>query len=151
MLLQRTFGYVTGVTVVESKGMSNNEVEFIVSQAKSLYQHRDFAAALRAFETALDVNSNRWDCKLYAAMCYYKLGNVNVALSRFKSISEQCTIKEIKIQAETAMSAIQKDALQVTVSDLGKLPGKASKAPSTNYESDDEEVEWQPKGVRNYT
>lgn len=141
----------------------------LIEDAKAAYRDRDFKSAMDRFSRVMDMDKNQWDCNLYLAMCYYKVGMIQMSVQKFRWIADNCPDKEIRGKALAAMGPVQKEAMSMTMNDLKKPDiskyvqtspaaksttshAKPTPAQSILEDSGDEDgVEWAPKDNRNFT
>lgn len=141
----------------------------LLEEAKNSYRDRDFKTAMDLFSRILDKDKNQWESILYLAMCYYKLGMVQMSLQRFRYLSENCPERDIREKATAAMGPIKQEAAaMMTITELKKpdfskyiqpapagtpgTPAPAATSVQSYLEDDgDEDIEWAPKDNRNFT
>jgi hypothetical protein len=91
-----------------------------MTQGIAAYRNRDFARAIEFLQTAVDMQPDLWEAKLYVAMCHYKTGMVYLAANSFRHIRDNCPDAEIRGKAEAALGPVNREACEITLTNIKK-------------------------------
>jgi tetratricopeptide (TPR) repeat protein len=118
--------------------MAQSEQEKLMAQGIAAYRDANFARALELFQSALDLQPDFWNAKLYAGMCHYKTGMVYLAVNHFRFIADNCPDAAIREKATAALGPINREARDKTVANVKQ----AQQAAALKADEDGTSVEW---------
>lgn len=88
--------------------MENGELADLGLQA---FHAGDFASAITYLSDLTKKDTSLWQCRLYLAMAYYRVGKIGNALQEFKDIVEWCPDRALKEKAMGALKEMNRQSM----------------------------------------
>jgi len=85
--------------------MENVDAERLIELGIEMYREANLREAVEFLRQGLDRKDDAWTARLYLAMAYYRLGRITLARAEFKRILDECTDKELRLKAASALTA----------------------------------------------
>jgi Flp pilus assembly protein TadD len=80
----------------------------LATSALQAFRDEDYQTAVKNFVELLGRDGKRWECRLYLAMAYGKLGKLSQANQEFDTIAQWCPNPELKEKAKLALRGLSK-------------------------------------------
>jgi len=69
------------------------------------YQRREFKHSVELISMGLSLGAEDWDCRLYLAMAYFRIGELELSRCEFRKIMDGCLDRDLRLRAAAALAA----------------------------------------------
>ena len=90
---------------MKDKKKASPEALHNLQEGMLAYQRRDFAQAVELLSMAFSLGAEDWNCRLYLAMAYFRIGEVELCRAEFRKIMNGCLDRDLRLKAASGLAA----------------------------------------------